>query len=165
MSQRQASGDKLLMKGLGERLRLLRKAYADKYGAEHHTKKRWAERLWVSPAMYGRWETGANLPKFVDLLRISLLFRVDPNFLVAGVLSEHLAEWLYRALKTANPELLDVADYWQRQSELFGQANRALADAAHTRKSSSTSRDASFVRRTSEGSPQPPKLPTRKRRR
>jgi transcriptional regulator with XRE-family HTH domain len=128
MPERQESGDKLLMRGFGERLRLLRKAYGERFGAEHHTKARWAKRLWVSPAMYGRWEAGANLPKFVDLLRISLLFRVDPNYLVAGVLSEHLVQWLYRALKAGNPELLDAADYWQRQSELFARANRALAD-------------------------------------
>lgn len=129
MPERQASGDKLLMKGFGERLRLLRKAYADKFGAEHHSKARWAKRLWVSPAMYGRWEKGDHLPKFVDLLRVSLLFQVDPNYLIEGVLSEHLEQWLYRALKAGNPELLDVADYWQRQSELFARANQALLDA------------------------------------
>lgn len=129
MAERQASGDELLMKGFGERLRLLRKAHGEKFGAQHHTKTRWAKRLWVSPAMYGRWESGANLPKFVDLLRISLLFRVDPNYLIEGVLSDHLAQWLYRALRAGNPELLDAADYWQRQSELFSQASQALVDA------------------------------------
>ena len=126
MAERQESGDRLLMAGFGERLRSLRHAYAVKFGAEHHTKARWAKRLWVSPGMYGRWESGKNLPKFVDLLRISLLFRVDPNYLIAGVLSEHLAQWLYRALKAGNPELLDAADYWQRQSELFSRASQAL---------------------------------------
>lgn len=159
MSQRQASGDKLLMKGLGERLHLLRSAYADKFGKEHHTKKRWAERLWVSPAMYGRWESGAHLPKFVDLLRISLLFRVDPNYLVAGVLSEHLAEWLYRALKAGNPELLDAADYWQRQSELFAQANQELADAARKRPPEAENGDAT------KRSSRTPLVRQRKRRR
>lgn len=128
MPERQASGDKLLMKGFGERLRLLRKAYGDKFGAKHHSKARWAKRLWVSPAMYGRWEKGDHLPKFVDLLRISLLFQVDPNYLIEGVLSEHLEQWLYAALKAGNPELLDAAGYWQRQSELFSLASRALAD-------------------------------------
>ena len=160
MPERQESGDKLLMKGFGERLRLLRKAYGEKFGARHHTKARWAKRLWVSAAMYGRWESGANLPKFVDLLRISLLFRVDPNYLVEGVLSEHLAQWLYRALKAANPELLDAADYWQRQSELFSQASRALADEEPgiDRLQARTIRDDahSNVRRTTKKSPKPP---------
>ena len=128
MPERQASGDTLLMRGFGERLRLLRIVYAERFGAQHHTKARWAERLWVSPAMFGRWEGGNHLPKFVDLMRISLLFRVDPNYLVEGVLSEHLERWLYQALKAGNPELLDAADYWQRQSVLFWQANQALAD-------------------------------------
>ena len=128
MPERQASGDKLLMKGFGERLRSLRKAYADRFGAQHHSKARWAKRLWVSPAMYGRWEKGDHLPKFVDLLRISLLFQVDPNYLIEGVLSDHLAQWLYHALKASNPELLDAADYWQRQSGLFARANQALLD-------------------------------------
>ena len=151
MPERQESGDELLMKGFGERLRSLRKAYGEKFGAEHHTKAQWARRLWVSPAMYGRWESGAHLPKFVDLLRISLLFRVDPNYLVAGVLSDHLQQWLHRALKEGNPELLDVADYWQHQSELFARASQALADAKQGNdrlRRQATSHDANEARST-----------------
>lgn len=128
MAERQASGDNLFVRGFGERMRLLRRAYGVKFGPEHHTKAAWARRLWVSPAMYGRWESGEHQPKMVDLLRICLFFRVDPNYLVEGVLSEHLEQWLYRALKAGNPELLDAADYWRRQNELFERANRALAD-------------------------------------
>lgn len=151
MPERQASGDKLLMKGFGERLRLLRTAYGDKFGAQHHSKARWAARLWVSPAMYGRWEKGDHLPKFVDLLRISLLFQVDPNYLIEGVLSEHLAQWLYSALKAGNPELLDAAGYWQRQSELFARANQALdaeEPASDTRRVQANKTDRSGAART-----------------
>ena len=38
--------------------------------------------------MYGRWEAGKLIcQKWVDLLRISVLFRVDlANYLVAGIL-------------------------------------------------------------------------------
>jgi transcriptional regulator with XRE-family HTH domain len=136
MAQRQASGDDLLMKGFGDRLRLLREAYGEKYGTEHHSRARWADRLFVSAANYGRWEAGESLPKFEDMLRISLLFQVDPNYLIAGVLSEHLAQWLYQALKQGNPRLLDAADYWRRQSEVFSQANRATGDAPDPKKPS-----------------------------
>ncbi len=153
MSLRQESGDTLLMKGFGDRLRSLRQAYVEKHGVQYHTKAQWAKRLWVSPAMYGRWESGENLPKFVDLLRISLLFRVDPNYLVAGVLSEHLERWLYAELKLRNPELLDEADYWQRQSELYAQASRSL-EAQENKKSPQSTKDG--MHPTSDG------LPTRK---
>jgi transcriptional regulator with XRE-family HTH domain len=127
MAERQASDDRRLMEGFGERLRSLRAAYGEKYGAKHHTKAKWARRLWVSPAMYGRWESGANLPQFFDLIRISLLFQVDPNFLIEGVLSDYMPVWLYLALKAGPQELLAEADYWRRQGELFAQANQALA--------------------------------------
>jgi transcriptional regulator with XRE-family HTH domain len=136
MAQRQASGDELLMQGFGARLKALREAYATKFGAEYHSKARWAERLFVSPAMFGRWESGENLPKFEDMLRISLLFRVDPNYLIAGVLSEHLAQWLYAILKAGNPKLLDAVDYWHDQSEVFSRANRATADAPPDKRAS-----------------------------
>lgn len=132
MAERQKSGDQLFMIGFGARLRALRQAYAERFGEQHHTKARWAERLYVSPAMYGRWETGRHAPKAVDLLRISLLFRVDPNYLIAGVLSDHMAQWLYRALRASNSELPDEAGYWQGQNEAFARANQALADAGRT---------------------------------
>jgi transcriptional regulator with XRE-family HTH domain len=151
MSLRQESGDTLLMKGFGDRLRLLRQAYVEKHGVQFHTKAQWAKRLWVSPAMYGRWESGENLPKFVDLLRISLLFRVDPNYLVAGVLSEHLERWLYAELKLRNPGLLDEEDYWQRQSELYAQASRSL-EALEDKKSPQSTKDAK-TQPTSDASP------------
>jgi transcriptional regulator with XRE-family HTH domain len=126
MAGRQTADDPLVMEGFGDRLRDLRQAYAERDGEREHTKAQWAKRLHVSPAMYGRWETGRHLPKFLDLLRISLLFRVDPNYLIAGVLSPHLRPWLQRSLRQRNPELLGEADYWQRRSELFSQASQAL---------------------------------------
>jgi transcriptional regulator with XRE-family HTH domain len=84
--------------------------------------------LFVSPANYGRWEAGESLPKYEDILRISLLYRVDPNYLIAGVLSEHLAPWLYVALRKGNRRLLAEGDYWRRQTEAFERANRATGD-------------------------------------
>lgn len=129
MVVRQASGDQLFMRGFGERLRVLRHAYAEQFGGQQHTKARWARRLYVSPAMYGRWEAGKHLPKWVDLLRISVLFRVDPNYLVAGILAGRLEQWLYRALADAIPGLQSEADYWHNQSEAYERANRALLDA------------------------------------
>jgi transcriptional regulator with XRE-family HTH domain len=136
MAQRQESGDKPLMMGFGDRLRLLRENYAQHYGAERHSKARWAARLKVSPAMFGRWESGAHLPKFEDILKISTLFRVDPNYLIAGVLSEHLEPWLYLALKAGNRRLLAEGDYWRRQSEAFARASRATERAVPQKKSS-----------------------------
>lgn len=129
MARRQDSGDDLAMRGFGERLRLLREAYAAKYGAEHHSRGRWAQRLHVSREMYGRWEAGKNLPKFEDMLRISLLYRVDPNYLIAGVLSEYMPRWIYDALRKGNPQLLDAVDYWKDQSEAFQRASRATSDS------------------------------------
>jgi transcriptional regulator with XRE-family HTH domain len=123
MRERQVGDDERLPLLFGERLRLLRKAYSDHYGEDLHIKARWARRLRVSQAMYGRWESGKYFPKYVDLLRICVLFRVDPNYLIAGVLSDRLEPWLYRALKADNPELLGTADYWKRQNELYAQAN------------------------------------------
>lgn len=126
------SGDKLLMRGFGDRLKSLRKAYAaaaDEGGPSEHTKTKWAARLSVSPAMYGRWEAGKNMPMSIDLLRISLLFRVDPNYLIAGVLSGGLAYWLYTALLADNQKLETEADYWKRQYGSFERASRALLDA------------------------------------
>ena len=62
MAEQTASGDTNgnvgFMRGFGERLRWLREAFAEHEGAGRHAKASWAERLWVSPAMYGRWETG-----------------------------------------------------------------------------------------------------------
>jgi transcriptional regulator with XRE-family HTH domain len=124
------------MEGFGDRLRDLRQAYAERDGEREHTKAQWAKRLHVSPAMYGRWETGRHLPKFLDLLRISLLFRVDPNYLIAGVLSQYLRPWLRRALKASNPELLDEADYWKRRTEAFLQVSRELAGEERTDRTS-----------------------------
>jgi transcriptional regulator with XRE-family HTH domain len=132
MAKRQASGDTLLVRGFGDRLRLLRKAYGERYGAHHHTKAEWARRLFVSPAMFGRWESGDHLPKLEDMLRISVLFQVDTNYLIVGVLSDHLARWLFEALKADNPQLLTEEDYWRRQSEAFSRANQALADEPGT---------------------------------
>jgi transcriptional regulator with XRE-family HTH domain len=133
MPGRQTTDDPLLMEGFGERLRQLRLAYVEQDGEHEHTKAQWARRLKVSPAMYGRWEAGKHLPKFLDLLRISLLFRVDPNYLIAGVLSAQLRPWLYRSLKASNPELLDEADYWQRRNEAFWQVSRALQEQGMAR--------------------------------
>jgi transcriptional regulator with XRE-family HTH domain len=120
------------MEGFGERLRHLRQAYEERDGPRGHTRAQWAKRLQVSPAMYGRWEAGRNLPRFEDLLRISQLFRVDPNYLVAGLLSAHLRPWLVRALREANPRILLEADWWKNRSEAFLQADQELADAARS---------------------------------
>ena len=114
MATRQASENRHLMKGFGGRLRLLREAHGARYPEQNHTKARWARLFEVSPAMYGRWEAGANLPQFFDLIRISLMFNVDPNYLMEGVLSDYMPVWLYRALKAGPQELLDEADYWKR---------------------------------------------------
>ena len=132
MPQRQPTDSSLAMQGFAERLRHLRQAYEERDGPNGHTRVRWARRLQVSPAMYGRWKAGKNLPKFEDLLRISQLFRVDPNYLVAGILSAHLRPWLVRALRAANPDILLEADWWKNRSEAFLQADQELADAART---------------------------------
>jgi transcriptional regulator with XRE-family HTH domain len=128
MTKRQTAEEKAIMRGFGERLRKLRRAHADQYGAEDHTRARWARRIGVSPALYGRWETGEYQPKVVDVLRICVLMRTDPNYLIAGVLSEYQPAWLYQALRADNPELLDAADYWQDQNEVYAIANRAFGN-------------------------------------
>lgn len=121
MPQRQPTDSSLAMQGFAERLRHLRQAYEERDGPNGHTRVRWA--------LYGRWEAGKNLPKFEDLIRISQLFRVDPNYLVAGVLSARLSPWLVRALQEANPDILLEADWWKNRSEAFLQADQELADA------------------------------------
>jgi transcriptional regulator with XRE-family HTH domain len=120
------------MAAFGERLRDLRQAYEERDGPRGHTRSQWAKRLRVSPAMYGRWEAGKFLPRIEDLLRICQLFRVDPNYLVAGILSAQLRPWLVRALREANPRIEFEADWWKRRSEAFLQADQELADAART---------------------------------
>jgi transcriptional regulator with XRE-family HTH domain len=124
------------MAGFGERLRHLREAYEQRDGPRGHTRAQWARRLQVSPAMYGRWEAGKFLPRFEDLLRISQLFRVDPNYLVAGILSAHLRPWLVRALQEANPRIALEADWWKNRSEAFVQADQELTGAARSNTSS-----------------------------
>jgi hypothetical protein len=78
--------------------------------------------------MYGRWEAGANLPQFFDLIRISLMFNVDPNYLMEGVLSDYMPVWLHRALKAGPQELLNEADYWKRQAANFSRASQRSSD-------------------------------------
>jgi transcriptional regulator with XRE-family HTH domain len=122
--------------GFGGRLRALREAHESADGARGHTRARWASRLQVSPAMYGRWEAGKHLPKFEDLFRICQLFRVDPNYLVAGILSPHLKPWLLRALKDAmkdpDRQISLEADWWRNRTEAFRLADQELADAARS---------------------------------
>ena len=132
MPERTPTETSLAMAGFGERLRHLREAYEQRDGPRGHTRAQWARRLQVSPAMYGRWEAGKFLPRFEDLLRISQLFRVDPNYLVAGILSGHLRPWLVRALQEANPRIELEADWWKNRSEAFVQADQELAGAART---------------------------------
>jgi len=136
MTKRQTTEEKEIMRLFGERLRLLRHAHAEKYGAKEHTKALWARRLGVSPALYGRWETGEYQPKVVHLLKICLLMEVDPNYLIAGALSEYQPTWLYQALRAGNPELLDAAGYWKYQSEVYARASRALGNGDLERRES-----------------------------
>jgi hypothetical protein len=67
MPNRLPTETSLAMAGFGERLRHLRQAYEERDGPRGHTRAQWAKRLRVSPAMYGRWESGKFLPRFEDL--------------------------------------------------------------------------------------------------
>jgi transcriptional regulator with XRE-family HTH domain len=165
MAERQPSGGDderetaQFMRGFGERPRLLRQAWGERYGTRHHTRARWAERLNASPAMYGRWEAGENLPKFKDLERVSRVFRVDPNYLILGVLSPHLEQWLYASLQEGNPRLVAEADYWRNQNSDFVQANQVLQDEAD-RRLLQRRPGASFVQVSEAASERPPKKST-----
>ena len=132
MPPRQKTDVAGLVEGFGERLTALRLAYVERDGEREHTMAQWARRLHKSKAMYGRWEAGANLPKYEDLFMICELYRIDPNYLIAGVLSRSLRPWLLRALEASNPELQREAGFWRNRTERYQQASQALAGGERT---------------------------------
>jgi len=111
------------MQGFGNRLLWLRELHEEREPGRH-SQTQWARRIGVTLTMYHRWEKGTHLPKLVHQLRIATLFRVSPNYLVAGVLPVQMERWLYEGLRQAHPELQDEATLWDRQNTVFEQASR-----------------------------------------
>jgi transcriptional regulator with XRE-family HTH domain len=104
MTQRRKRQNAALMADFGDRLFWLREERERREPGQHN-QGQCAHRLGVTQTKYSRWEAGIVWPRLIDLLKLADFFEVSTEYLLRGVMSPPMQDWLREALLREHPEL------------------------------------------------------------